>query len=90
MHFWLWRSSGISSVLRCLIPAYVRHIRYVKQTHKFTTQKQGLVCEFHAALCVSVSVDPHVDMVFKTLDLQNSGIRENVKSFSFKREAIVY
>ena len=37
---------------------------------------------------MSVSVDPHVDMVLKTQEFRNSGIRENVKSFSFKREAI--
>ena len=38
-------------------------------------------------VCVSVSVDPHVDI------RRNSGIlgiRENVKSFSFKREPILY
>ena len=40
---------------------------------------------------MSVSVDPHVDMVVKTQEFQISGIRENAKRlFSFKREAIEY
>ena len=48
----------------------------------------GLVCDFHAASCVFVFVDIHVDMLLKTQESCNSRIHENVKAFSFKQEAI--
>ena len=68
-----------SNVLRCSRPAYVHH----KLTIINSQNVQGLVCDLRAALCVFISVDPQVDMVFKTLDFLNSGIREHVKSSFF-------
>ena len=59
----------------------VRLTSIINGQHIISHNVYGLVCDSHAALCVSVSVDPHVDMVFKTREFQSSAICEHVKSF---------